>query len=279
MYIQRLALWEWMIGGEGRGVIGRLRAVTWAELIGFLLVIGAVGMAVPYLRILLRPDSQAFGPRVLDGAITVSVGSTGLVTMALSIVWLFAFQNLYGYVYQRIGWIIAVFMGGLVVGCFAADWWCRTVTAARRPASAVCRRLIVVDVLLAGLCVLVPLLLPILAEAQGGELALVLVEWVVLVMVSLTGVLGGASFALCGRVKLESMGDAGAAAGSIVGADHVGACIGALLTGVLLVPVFGTLATALLLAGIKLASAALLLCGAWHDQAKRGHVQSARVTI
>ena len=37
----------------------------------------------------------------------------------MSIIWLFAFQNLYGYVYQRIGWIIAMFMGGLVIGC----WW------------------------------------------------------------------------------------------------------------------------------------------------------------
>jgi len=270
VYIQRLALWEWMVGGERRGVIERLRAVTWGGLIGVLLAIGAVGMAVPYLRSLLRSGARANGPRILDGAITVSVGSTGLVTMALSIVWLFAFQNLYGYVYQRIGWIIAVFMGGLVVGCFAADRWCRTVTAARRPRSVVCRRLIAVDVLLAGLCVLVPLLLPVLAEAQGGELALVLVEWVVIVMVGLTGVLGGASFALCGLVKLESMGGAGAAAGSIVGADHAGACIGALLTGVLLVPVFGTLATAVLLAAIKLASATLLLCGAWHDRSTYG---------
>ena len=49
------------------------------------------------------------------------------------------------------------------------------------------------------------------------------------------------------------------AAGSVVGADHAGACVGALLTGLVLVPVFGTATASLLLVGIKLASAGLLL--------------------
>ena len=42
-------------------------------------------------------------------------------------------------------------------------------------------------------------------------------------------------------------------------ADHAGACLGALLTGVVLVPVFGTIVTALLLGAVKLASASLLM--------------------
>ena len=60
---------------------------------------------------------------------------------------------------------------------------------------------------------------------------------------------------------MGSTGRAGAAAGSVVGADHAGACVGALLSGLLLVPVFGTAAAALLLVGIKLGSAVLLMLG------------------
>ncbi|MGB2987319.1 MAG: hypothetical protein WBE26_15750, partial [Phycisphaerae bacterium] len=82
-------------------------------------------------------------------------------------------------------------------------------------------------------------------------------------MVVLTGILGGAAFPLAGGLKVGTSGRAGAAAGSVVGADHAGACLGALLCGILLVPVFGTAAAAFLLAGIKLGSAALLAAG-WH---------------
>ena len=80
--------------------------------------------------------------------------------------------------------------------------------------------------------------------------------------------LGGAAFALAGRLQLDTTGLPGAAAGSIVGADHAGACLGALLCGILLVPVFGTVATALLLAGIKLSAMALLILGqhTWHSE-------------
>ena len=47
----------------------------------------------------------------------------------------------------------------------------------------------------------------------------------------------------------------------LVGAAHAGACLGALMCGILLVPVFGTSAAAYLLAGIKLASVAFLAAG------------------
>ena len=44
----------------------------------------------------------------------------------------------------------------------------------------------------------------------------------------------------------------------MVGADHAGACLGALLTGIWFVPVLGTGAAALLLVGMKVCSAGLL---------------------
>ena len=115
--------------------------------------------------------------------------------------------------------------------------------------------------LLALLALVVPLLLPALGGQQSSPFAFALVEWCVSIMVAVTGVLGGAAFALAGRLQFEAIGRAGAAAGSVVGADHAGACLGALLCGILLVPVFGTAAAAFLLAGIKLSSAALLVAG------------------
>ncbi|MHC4609625.1 MAG: spermine/spermidine synthase domain-containing protein, partial [Planctomycetota bacterium] len=261
VYMQRLVLWDRMTGGRSGRVIEWLRSVGWLEVVAALVLVGGVTLAVSYVRDRVgkgRLPRDCY-PWTWRGAVTVSVGTTGFVTMALSIIWLFSFQNLYGYVYQRIGWIIALFMGGLVIGCWVVNR--RSQRAARRGglSAYLWRRLVAVDVLLALLASGIPLLLPALAAVQNTELALLLVEWAVSILVALTGVLGGAAFALAGGLQLASMGEVGASAGSVVGADHAGACAGALLTGVLLVPVFGTTAAALLLVGIKLSSAGLLV--------------------
>jgi spermidine synthase len=239
---------------------------------------------------------RALGRSISEGVVIFSVGSTGFATMSLSIVWLFAFQNLYGYVYQWIGWIVAVFMGGLVIGC---AWAGRVALAAfvpspgrgafvpspgrgaRLPVSrqvplpasvpgpdrgawlpvfpVLRRRLIIIDLLMAVLAALAPLLLPVLGRVQTSPASLVLVQVSILALVLLTGILGGAAFALGSGLHQAVSGRPAATASAIVGADHAGACLGALITGILLVPVLGIVTTALLLAGTKCVSACLLM--------------------
>ena len=249
-YVQRLVLWEYATGKSR--VIERLRSINLVELVVVLTVLGVLMLVIYRVR-------RRAGEGWATGAVILSVGTTGFVTMALSIVWLFAFQNLYGYVYQRIGWIIAVFMGGLVIGCGWVSWRSKRVTVAAALTAYFWRWLIVVDVLLALLALAVPFALPALGLLQSGPLALVLVEWCVLFMVFATGMLGGAAFALAGGLRFGVTGRAGAAAGSVVGADHAGAGRGARLWGLVLVAVFGTLTTAFLLAGMKVISVGLLL--------------------
>ncbi len=297
IYVQRLVLWEAQSGGRApagpskfkaptlgeRGMIARLRAVRPGHAVLALGALGAVVLAWSRLR---------RGPRAgwAAGAITLSVGSTGFVTMALSIVWLFAFQNLYGYVYQRIGWIIALFMAGLVVGCLlgsrhgsvAPDEREKKTGTGTAPAGSdpheksscgACtpffltrvrrswRWLIAVDVLLALLALVVPLVLPALSALQDSPARFTLVEWCISLLVVATGVLGGAAFPLAGQIQLRFTGHAGATAGTVVSADHAGACLGALLCGILLIPVLGTATAAYLLAGMKVCSAGLLALG------------------
>ncbi|MBN2562307.1 MAG: hypothetical protein JXQ75_15385 [Phycisphaerae bacterium] len=271
VYVQRLALWEQMTSGQAGRVIGQLRSVSWPMLTTALAVIAAVTL----IACRLRSRSQT-GLKSADlnpwasGVIVLSVGTTGFATMALSVVWLFAFQNLYGYVYSRIGWIIALFMAGLVIGCWLISRRSKRFDDAANGKDATCdvrraghetlwRRLIAVDVLIALLALAVPFVLPVLGDLQDSRSAFVLVEWAVSIMVGLTGILCGAAFALAGGLQLALTGRVDTAAGSVVGADHAGACLGALLTGILLVPVFGTAAAAYLLVGIKVCSAVLLL--------------------
>jgi spermidine synthase len=258
IYLDRLALWEAAAGsGSGRrdflhadswlgklwavGVIARLQSIRPVQVAVLLIVLG--GMA-------LLAGRWRWGPRNgwAAGAVAVSVASTGFATMALSILWLYAFQNLYGYVYQRLGWIIALFMAGLVLGC----------TVAGRSHAGFWSWLIRVDVLLAGLAASVPYVWRVLAATQDRPGGFTVVEVCISAMVIATGLLGGAAFALAGSLQLRVCGGPGAAAGTVVWADHAGACLGALLCGILLVPVCGVFATALLLGSVKLVSAGLL---------------------
>jgi spermidine synthase len=252
VYLQRLVLWDRMTGGPHGRVIEQLRSINWQTLAAILVAASIVTLLVFRARS-RRPVGWA------NGAVMVSIATTGFATMALSIIWLFAFQNLYGFVYQRIGWIIAVFMGGLVLGCALADRLSQSLTETAPLRRRLWQGLIVIDLLLVVLALSAPLVLPALGALQADRLSLALVEWAVLVLVAATGIAGGAAFAFGGGLDRVVVGRAGRAAGRIVTADHAGACVGALLTGVLLVPVYGTVTASFLLVGMKLASAALLI--------------------
>jgi len=254
VYMLRLALWEKMSGGKQVQLTERLLSLSWRP------VTAVLAMSAGLTLLLIRIRS---GPRLgrAEGSVVLSVATTGLVTMALSIVWLFAFQNLYGYVYQRIGWIVALFMGGLVLGCGGTDRRAKRIGDPRQLNDFLWRVLIAVDLLLACLAAAAPALLALLGRLQTTPATLLIVEWSLSLLVLTTGVLGGAAFALAGGLQMMTRGRPGSAAGVVVGADHVGACLGALLTGVLLVPVLGTWTAAMLLAGVKLASMSILVAG------------------
>jgi spermidine synthase len=279
IYMQRLALWESAVR-EPTHFIERLRAARWGHVVAALLLLAGLTVAWCRFRSPARNPGRSWPA---DAAVVLSIGSTGFVTMALSIVWLFAFQNLYGYVYQRIGWILALFMGGLVIGCGAANRYVAAMTEAERAPALpdYARRLwswlIGVDAGMAALALMIPWLLRTLGGLPAGPGVFALVEVSVSIMVAMTGVLGGAAFAVAAKIRQTTTEQAGAVAGTIVGADHAGACLGALFCGILLVPVFGTPATAYLLAAIKLGSAALLLTARRRCARSYGPLQNEEV--
>jgi predicted membrane-bound spermidine synthase len=65
----------------------------------------------------------------------------------------------------------------------------------------------------------------------------------------------GAQFPLAARCHFEIRKSVAASAGSLDSADHLGAAFGALVTGVLLIPVFGLAGPVLLLAVLKVGTA------------------------
>ena len=257
IYIQRLAYWESI--SSDSNIITKIRSIGFTKLVLLLAGVGVVTLLADKLRH-KGPTGWA------NSSITLSVAGTGFVTMAMSLIWLFSFQVLYGYVYQRIGWIIALYMGGLVAGCLLAS---RQQADSRQSLviRQLWRRMITVDLMLVVLASLAPVILPKLASLQASQCTLTTIEWSISLMVAITGFLGGRAFAISARLQLHLSGEVAHSTASIVGADHAGACLGALFCGVLLIPIFGIVSTCIILAIIKLATAFILYCGSRFDRA------------
>ena len=206
----------------------------------------------------------------LRGAARVLFAS-GFAGSALEVVLLLALQIFCGSVYHQVAVIVTVFMLGLLVGAGAAE------RAARRreepgpeprpqlghpggpgghilggPVSRERTVLLALGLGLAGLSASLPFLLQALdrlASLHGSE---GIVKGTLALLTFLVAALAGAQFPLANRLEFD-----GAASGvsRLYAADFVGACLGALLAGTLLVPLIG-------IGGLCAACAALNLLAA-----------------
>jgi len=80
-----------------------------------------------------------------------------------------------------------------------------------------------------------------------------------MVLVVITGVLTGIEFPISSKLYFLRRGKLGVTAGTINSADHAGAFIGAILTGVLFVPLFGITGSCIIIAGLNLMSLLFLI--------------------
>ena len=151
--------------------------------------------------------------------------------------------------------MIGLFMAGLVLGSLAMNRHLRRAEAAGGPMPGL-RSVLAIDM---ALTVFAAALVIILAMLRTWA-APWAVEAATFALVAVAVVLGGLIFPLGAAVVLESRPGTARAAGLIDAADSAGACLGALVTGVLLVPILGVTGACLAVVGVKAASA--LLTGA-----------------
>jgi len=199
-----------------------------------------------------RPDKPAARER-RTAAFAVAV--VGFTELGLEILLLLGFQALYGYVYHELTLLVALFMVGVALG----GWW--ELRSTPGPGVGSRRR----DLwLLAGLQILLaasPLLLYGLfiqlgrVGSLGGQRAASEVLFPALALVA--GLLGGFQFLLASRAYFGEAPESGRSPGMLYALDLAGACAGAMALSILLIPVYGFLRTAVLMAAVNLAPAAM----------------------
>jgi spermidine synthase len=188
-----------------------------------------------------RPDTHF--------AVLFTVFTTGLSTMALQIALLFSFQSIYGFVYEMVGLIVAMFMGGLALGTLFTHRYIAD--------KANLHTLARVQLLIALMASLVAVVLPKVAIVTSP--AIVFLLFLMLTFVS--GLINGVDFPLSAACCMALNQRAEKSAGTVYSMELFGACVGAALASALVAPILGIVACCLL-AGIANGTAfvVLLIC-------------------
>lgn len=229
---QMLILWSRYSGS---------RLESWMRGIGGMPVWkpGAVLLLLFLAVLLLVGGRRDRGARL---AACLVMGCAGFMAVALEFAWLYVLQGLYGYVYSQVGFVMGLFMLGVVTGAWLGGFMEKG--KAWRVRSGIAAGLIVFFLLAGGLW-----------YPRWGELS----SWVISLLVLSTGWVLGWQFV--GTVQwLRTCGmPMAAAASALTACDYIGSAAGGFCTGILLLPVLGLRATGGLLMGLAATGLLLLL--------------------
>jgi spermidine synthase len=165
---------------------------------------------------------------------TFVIGITGFTGMAQEILCLYMYQSLQGYLYSRLGLIVALFMGGLALGGWFGARYCP------RTAVLALKALLINQIFVLLLCILIPLgWVPTFFGPERIVMAEGLAELTFGLWMVLVGLGTGAAFPLVCSLGSQRQASTGRVAGIVDAYDHLGASLGAILPGTFLVPVFG----------------------------------------
>jgi len=178
----------------------------------------------------------------------------GWTEMTLTVVIILVFQVFYGFLYEKIGMIIAGYMIGLVGGSWVMT---RSLPVLRRPL----RTLIWVQIGLACYSLALLLVIIILHGLPGISRSFLIIEIFFPLLTALAGFLGGLHFPLANLAYLGEDTGVGATAGLVNGIDLLGSSIGALLAGIVILPILGIPQTLYFISALNLSAIFLLVVG------------------
>jgi len=239
-YYFNLILWARYSGSAIARILSRIENAGPVWYLGLLLVLFVSRLLYILLSGTGRGRASAFHA-------LLAIAAMGFTAMALEIILIFAFQNIYGYVYQMMGLIVALFMAGLATGGFIANSLVRNVSR-RWPLW-----LGFLECALALYVLVIPVIIARVGSAAGYT------EYLFMALIMITGFITGAGFPISNQVYAQYVSDIGAAAARVNGFDQFGACAGSILTGVIFVPLLGIPATCLFLLALNGLCGILLL--------------------
>ena len=247
-YFYNLQLWETVTAGKGGLIIFKhlkRNAVTW-----FVFFLGIFC----FIRLVWMLKKKSKG-MVLFNSLW-AIGTTGCAGMALEIVLIFTFQNLYGYIYQMIGVIAGSFMLGLTLG----GYWINQKIKQKNWQGK--KLLVMFEIILCIYSIILPILVQVLnvpGDIFIEQKFTAIVPYLYMLLVFGAGFITGLEFPLVSHTLIGSGYNSSAVAGWVDSIDHLGACAGSLFTGTILMPLVGVYQTCFIVGLLKLSSCIFLL--------------------
>lgn len=221
-----------MLSATRKGMSSRLLSfiskIRTYHFLGLILTLCCMGIILMYL-FKGRVKSVSF-------AALTTIFTTGLIGFSSQIVLIYLFQARFGHIYQSIGFLIGIFMFGLTIGALAGNRF--PLNIKKNPYSL----LLLTEVLILITILTTPFLISAfptytLFYALSGSF----------------GFLTGSQFPIANRIYVKKATIFRSAA-MIDGLDHLGAAVGALLCGLVLIPALGIVNTCIFLASLKVMS-------------------------
>ncbi len=229
-YFYTLMFWESLTRADKGRTFKQILGINYRRLSIFLFLPLII---VLILRVGWRQRKKQLDTRF---AVIFAVFTTGLSTMAMQIALIFSFQSVYGFIYEVIGIIIAIFMCGLALGAYLANRHIKTKSNLN-----ILALVQIIVFLLAGL---IAVFLPLSARIPSPVLIFILFSMFTFV----AGIVNGLDFPLAIACYAKLNRQIEKSTGIVYAIELVGACVGAVLASAIIAPMMGVVACCFLAA-------------------------------
>lgn len=185
-------------------------------------------------------------PKLKRLSVGFAIGTTGFVGMSFDLIFIYAYQSFYGFVFSHLALLVTAFMLGLTLG----GWLMTSRLKNIKNNFGVFSK---IELSLVGFCFLIGPFLNYL-----NSFAYLKLYFLFFILSGISGYLVGLEFPLANKIYGQNKTQT-KAAGLLYALDLAGGWLAALVVSVALVPVLGVLKTCLLLATLKIISLAWVL--------------------
>jgi spermidine synthase len=183
--------------------------------------------------------------------IPLSIITTGFAGMTFSLMIIFTFQSMYGYVFSWIGLLVSFFMAGAACGAMLAT---KVLTQIKN-----CFRLFIkIDLTIICFSFGWPFIFLAVRAYLDSPDVFVFFKMLFLIIACICGLLIGSQFPLANRIYLRSSTSLSETAGLLYASDLLGGWLGGIVGAVVLLPVLGLTGTCITVGLLKLASLIVL---------------------
>ncbi len=195
------------------------------------------------IYLFFRPKKRHF----FQGGITLSIFTTGFAGMMFVLLIIFAFQSIYGYVFQSIGVLVASFMAGAACGAML-------ITSLLARIKNYYKLFIKIELAIICFSIAFPVVFLAVPTYLGSSENFFYFMMLFLTISFISGFLTGSQFPLANKLYLRRSRSLSQTAGLLYASDLLGGWLGGIVGVVVLLPVLGLAGTCITVGLLKLTS-------------------------